>query len=102
MFYFFRVIQPLAVGRLVRHFSKANEENESTEAYLAAGVIILCSVVNMFVIHPYMMASTHIGMKIRVACCSLVYRKSLKLSRVALGEKSIGQVVNLLSNDVSR
>ncbi|XP_044009489.1 probable multidrug resistance-associated protein lethal(2)03659 [Aphidius gifuensis] len=99
-----KVLQPLAVGRLVRHFSKANEENKSTdmEAYLAAGVIILCSVVNMFAIHPYMMASTHVGMKIRVACCSLVYRKSLKLSRVALGEKSIGQVVNLLSNDVSR
>ncbi|KAK0158239.1 hypothetical protein PV328_009270 [Microctonus aethiopoides] len=95
-----RVLQPLALGRLLRYFSSNNMSK--TEAYLYASGVILCSAVNIFVIHPYMMAIFHTGMKMRVSCCSLIYRKALKLSKTALGETTVGQAVNLLSNDVGR
>ncbi|KAJ8974857.1 hypothetical protein NQ317_001955 [Molorchus minor] len=39
-----------------------------------------------------MMGILHLGMKIRVACCSLIYES----------QTTAGQVVNLLSNDVNR
>ncbi|KAF7996689.1 hypothetical protein HCN44_002335 [Aphidius gifuensis] len=99
-----RVLQPLALGKLLSYYSKSGSGKKMTEtdAYLYAGAVIMCSAVNIFVVHPYMMAILHMGMKMRVACCSLIYRKSLKLSRTALGETTIGQAVNLLSNDVSR
>lgn len=71
-------------------------------AYWYAVGIILCSALNVFVVHPYMMGILHMGMKVRVACCSLIYRKTLKMTRTALGETTIGQAVNLLSNDVNR
>lgn len=72
------------------------------DAYLYAGGIILCSAVLIIITHPYMLGVLHIGMKMRIACCTLIYRKVLRLSRTALGETTIGQAVNLLSNDVNR
>ncbi|XP_046823149.1 probable multidrug resistance-associated protein lethal(2)03659 isoform X2 [Vespa crabro] len=95
-----RVLQPLFLGYLLRYYNTT--EVSKNEAYLYALGIILCSAINIFVVHPYMMAILHMGMKMRVACCSLIYRKALRLSRTALGNTTIGQAVNLLSNDVNR
>ncbi|XP_018392367.1 PREDICTED: multidrug resistance-associated protein 4-like isoform X1 [Cyphomyrmex costatus] len=95
-----RVVQPLLLGQMLLYFNTT--DIDKFYAYKCAIGIILCSAVNVFIVHPYMMDMTHLGMKIRVACCSLIYRKTLKLSRTALGETTIGQAVNLLSNDVNR
>lgn len=67
----------------------------------AGGMILLCFVGTVLQNH-YSMHGFHYGMKVRVACCSLIYRKTLRLSKTALGETAAGQAVNLLSNDVSR
>ncbi|XP_076634046.1 putative multidrug resistance-associated protein lethal(2)03659 [Colletes latitarsis] len=95
-----RVLQPIFLGRLLKYYGPDKITKE--EAYFYATGVILCSGILIFVIHPYMMAILHMGMKMRVACCSLIYRKALKLSRTALGETTVGQAVNLLSNDVNR
>ncbi|XP_017887469.1 multidrug resistance-associated protein 4-like isoform X2 [Ceratina calcarata] len=94
------VLQPICLGNLLQYYS--TDDVTKDEAYLYAGGVILCSALLLFVIHPYMMGILHIGMKMRIACCTLIYRKALKLSRTALGETTIGQAVNLLSNDVNR
>ncbi|KYN17132.1 hypothetical protein ALC57_10587, partial [Trachymyrmex cornetzi] len=64
--------------------------------------IILCSAINVFVTHLTLMGITHMNLKFRVACYSLIYRKTLKMTRIALSETTIGQIVNLLSNDINR
>lgn len=100
---FLRASQPLFLGRLIQFFGGSHTHKVSLEeAYIFAGGIVLCSALNIFVIHPYMMAIFHMGMKIRVACCSLIYRKALKMSLKALSETTAGQVVNLMANDVNR
>lgn len=65
----------------------------------ASGVVILSALHTILFSHIYYI-SIHNGMRVRVAVCSLIYRKSLRLSQTAFGETSAGKVVNLISTDV--
>lgn len=79
-----------------------NQYGDIFEAYFYATAVVLASAFNVMLMHPYLLSQMHLGMKMRVALCSMIYRKSLRLSKNALGETTVGQVVNLLSNDVGR
>jgi ATP-binding cassette subfamily C (CFTR/MRP) protein 4 len=98
---FFKVTSPLLLGGIVRYYANPNGSNVN-EAYLYAGGLILCSFFNVIFAHGLMLANLSLGMKMRVSACSAIYRKSLKLSKSALVNTTSGQIVNLLSNDVSR
>nr|CAD7398177.1 unnamed protein product [Timema poppensis] len=97
-----RMTQPYFLGQLLTYFQPGSETTKET-AYLYAGALAACVFLNVFTQH-FILQAFHLGMRIRVAFCSLLYRKilSLRLSRAALGETATGKVVNLLSNDVAR
>lgn len=94
-----RMTQPIFIGGLVSYYSKT--DGNINEAYLYAGGIVLCTALNLLIIHPFMLAQSHLGMKMRISAISMIYRKSLRLTKNALGNTTAGQVVNLLSNDVN-
>ncbi|XP_033761066.1 multidrug resistance-associated protein 4-like isoform X2 [Pecten maximus] len=96
-----KVVQPLLLGQLIRYFTPDSTVSER-DAYLYAMGVSLCAVVLAVAHHPYFFGVQRIGMQMRVACCSLLYRKSLRLSNTALGQTTTGQIVNLMSNDVNR
>ncbi|XP_066152181.1 probable multidrug resistance-associated protein lethal(2)03659 isoform X2 [Euwallacea fornicatus] len=58
--------------------------------------------INLVVMHYCSINCSREGMRVRIACSSLIYRKLLKLNHVSLGKTTAGQLVNLLSNDVAR
>ncbi|PNF15053.1 Multidrug resistance-associated protein 9 [Cryptotermes secundus] len=67
-----------------------------------AGALICTALFSIFLAHHSFLACQKIGMRIRIACCSVIYRKILRLSKSAQGKTAAGQIVNLLSNDVNR
>ena len=52
---------------------------------------------NVFYYHSNLMA-----LRVRVCLSELIYRKSLRLSKSAIGQTSTGQIVNFLSADMNR
>lgn len=97
----FKVTMPIFLGGVVRYYANPERSNIS-EAYLFSAGIIACSFFSVCSQHALMLSNLNCGMKIRIAACSMIYRKSLKLSKTALINTTSGQVVNLLSNDVGR
>lgn len=96
-----RIFQPLFMGWMMEYFAVGSTMSQ-TEAYLHATGVVVMAALYTFTHHAYFFGVMHTGMRMRVAACSLLYRKSLKLSNSALGQTTVGQMVNLLSNDVNR
>ena len=51
--------------------------------------------------HGFLIIST-LGVKQRAVVMTLLYQKSLRLSNAARQSSSVGQIVNLMSNDANR
>ncbi|KAJ8978761.1 hypothetical protein NQ317_017484 [Molorchus minor] len=97
-----KLAQPLCLSKLMDFYVPNQSSVSKSEAYLYASIIVLAAFFNAILGHHLMLRNQHLGMKIRVAGCSLIYRKSLRLSKTALINTTVGQMINLLSNDVNR
>ncbi|XP_067215777.1 probable multidrug resistance-associated protein lethal(2)03659 isoform X1 [Linepithema humile] len=99
---FSRLYQPLLLATLLRNFSN-NRDEWSNEVYYCAAGMILLSLLDCFIFHYTVHCTLHIGLRMKIACTSLIYQKILKLSNSVLDyETSVGQMINFLSSDISR
>lgn len=98
------------MGSLIEEVNRYKNESISDderadalqEVYLYGFGIVMSQLVFSAFVTPYFFYSSKIGMEIRVACCSLIYRKALRLSKTAFLHTNAGNIVTLLSNDTSR
>lgn len=86
---------------VIRYFSGDHTITHQWACMYAAGVC-LCTIVFISTHHLTMAYMMRLGMRLRVACCGLMYRKALRLSRAAVDQTAVGQIVNIMSNDVNR
>ncbi|GJQ70582.1 hypothetical protein Trydic_g22981 [Trypoxylus dichotomus] len=96
-----KTIHPLALAELINYFNRTNDYTLLHGWLFAVAVVIICFV-NCVIMHHVTLGCFKIGMRCRIACCSLLYRKLLRLNKTSLGKTAAGQVVNLMSNDVQR
>ncbi|CAG2174896.1 unnamed protein product [Oppiella nova] len=95
------VVQPVLLGIVIDYFSKV-KTSTFDHACVAAGGVCYSSALFISLYHPANLLTTQMGMRIRASTCTLMFKKSLRLSRASLGKATVGHIVNLMSNDVSR
>ena len=69
-----KVMQPLLLGSLIRYFTPGSDVSK-LDAYMLAFGICLCVVCVVVFHHPYFYGMQKIGMRLRIASCSLIYKK---------------------------
>lgn len=88
------------MGKLVAYFAQGQTEHNKNDAYFYASIVIGINFLSCIYVHNYHLAVTGIGIQIRQAFCTFIYRKALKLSPSRLGDISIGKIVTLITKDV--
>ncbi|XP_039769128.1 cystic fibrosis transmembrane conductance regulator isoform X1 [Ornithorhynchus anatinus] len=96
-----KAVQPLLLGRIIASYDPDNAHERSIAYYLGIGLCLLF-IVRTLLLHPAVFGLHHIGMQMRIALFSLIYKKTLKLSSRVLDKISTGQLVSLLSNNLNK
>jgi hypothetical protein len=70
----FRILQALLMGKVINYFTPGNTMMK-TEARIYGGVMVAVIFIRLAFDHHYNYLTALLGMRVRTACCSLVYRK---------------------------
>lgn len=96
-----RMTIPMTLSKLVLYFQPHQQVMTKGEAYFYAILLIVLNMINIIYTHNYMLIIATLGIKIRTAFCSLMYRISMKLTAGSLSDISIGKIVTLMTKDVA-
>nr|CAH7736267.1 unnamed protein product [Callosobruchus chinensis] len=98
---FVNVMEPEAVSKLVAYF-QTGKKMMFQDAIYYAGILVAIKFLHCFYFQNYQVYLSQLAIQIRASFCSLIYRKALKLSPAAQTETSLGQVVTVMTKDVSQ
>ncbi|XP_011701755.1 PREDICTED: multidrug resistance-associated protein 4-like, partial [Wasmannia auropunctata] len=99
-----RMAIPIFQSLVIDYFARDSTVKNKTEmdnVLIYVAFLVILNVIEAIITQHATMQSQQIGMRIRVACNSLLYRKLLRLNRASMNQISTGHIMNLLSNDVA-
>ncbi|XP_072396581.1 ATP-binding cassette subfamily C member 4-like [Diabrotica undecimpunctata] len=97
-----RMLQPIVLAEYINFFDKKHGIKPNEVGWLLASGVVIMAFLNVILLHNTFLNTQRVGMRVRIAVGSLLYRKLLKLNHTSLGKTAAGQLVNLLSNDLQR
>ncbi|XP_023230048.1 multidrug resistance-associated protein 4-like [Centruroides sculpturatus] len=89
------------LGLTVHYFDNRSEWNPYN-IYLTVAGFFGVTAIYLFTYNTNYIMSELIGMKLKIAFCTIIYRKAMRLSPSSLEKSNVGQMVNLIANDVSK
>ncbi|XP_008214772.2 multidrug resistance-associated protein 4 [Nasonia vitripennis] len=95
------IMAPIVQQELLQHFFSSSTTSD-TQAYLCATIMVCVILTQTFTFNHAFVGLSHLGMKARLACTSLIYKKIMRLSCHSTMGKTSGNIMNLMSNDVSK
>lgn len=94
--------QALAVREVIMYVESGAEGYEWWYGYAAAAALTITNLAISMVNHRMYFNGFRMGMQLRTAVSLLIFEKSLKISTSAFAQTTTGQMVNLLSSDVTK
>jgi len=92
-------VQPQLLKLLI---SFVENKEELWKGYFYAALMFAAASVQTLVLAQYFNRMLFIGLRIRTALISAIYRKALRMSNTARKESTVGEIVNLMSVDAQR
>ncbi|XP_029288886.1 cystic fibrosis transmembrane conductance regulator isoform X3 [Cottoperca gobio] len=96
-----KTVQPQLLGRIIASFDPFHAPEREQGYFLALGLCLLFTA-RFLLLQPAIFGLHHLGMQIRIALFSLIYKKTLKLSSRVLDKISTGQLVSLMSAHLNK
>jgi len=93
-------VSPIIMSKLIA-FTQ-DESQPIWKGYYYALILFMSSILMSILLGQYSIRMYMIGVKIRTAITSTVYRKALKISSSARKNRTVGEIVNLMAVDAQR
>ncbi|KAJ3620812.1 hypothetical protein MTP99_004728 [Tenebrio molitor] len=97
------LLHPLCLQKLLDYYTPGQADITQRQRFSYAAAILSLSVLFVVFNQLTFLECCLLGMKVRVACSSLIYRKCLQMKKKTTFQRvTTGKIVSLLSNDVYR
>ncbi|CAF4657588.1 unnamed protein product, partial [Rotaria sp. Silwood2] len=95
-----KIAQPLFLKQIILNINDLNAP--SYVGYLYAIGLGLATIFQSLLHHQFFFRTIRTGMHIRIGLSSIIYKRLLSLPLTAIMKTTTGQLINLISNDVSK
>nr|XP_023024499.1 multidrug resistance-associated protein 4-like isoform X2 [Leptinotarsa decemlineata] len=94
------ILEPYALTNLISYFKAEQTTMTRNDAYFYAVMLITIQQIYRIYYSNYVIWVQQLGVEIKTAFSSFLYRKALKLTPSAVSEISLGNIVTLITKDV--
>ncbi|XP_063691934.1 ATP-binding cassette sub-family C member 4-like [Bolinopsis microptera] len=97
-----RCTAPLFVAKIASYFDPKVEMTEKTAFLWSFGLLLLYVVMILIGGYANFYRFKKLGTAIRIALTGLIYRKACRITQGEIGDRSVGMIINLMTNDAQR